>query len=163
MLTAEERARLYTEYRPKVLGYIRARVKGWQAEDLCQDVFEKAFRAADRYDPAQSAPGTWLFAITRNTVINHLRRTRPMEELPEALADEARTEGSLLREEILDTLAAALEKLPPELTNIIVLRYYDGLPLTAVAETLGMSYGAVKLRHQKALAALRLLLTDPIG
>ena len=44
------------------------------AEDLCQDVFEKAFRAADRYDPSRSAPGTWLYAITRNTVINYYRR-----------------------------------------------------------------------------------------
>ena len=163
MLTAEELARLYTKYRPKVLGYIRARVKGWQAEDLCQDVFEKAFRAADRYDPARSAPGTWLFAITRNTVINHLRRSRPTEELPEALADEGQIEDGLLQEEMLDTLAAALENLPPELTNIIVLRYYDGLPLMEVAAALGISYGAVKLRHQKALAALRPLLTDPAG
>jgi RNA polymerase sigma-70 factor (ECF subfamily) len=162
MLTVEEQARLYTEYRPKVLGYIRARVKGWQAEDLCQDVFEKAFRAADRYDPAKSAPGTWLYAITRNTVINYLRRTRPTEELPEALSDDARPEDGLMQEALLEELAVALEKLPEELTNIIVLRYHDGLPLTEIAAILGMSYGAVKLRHQKALTLLRTTLKTAV-
>lgn len=158
MLTAEELERLYAEYRPRVLGYIRARVAGWQAEDLCQDVFERAFRAAAQYDPAKSAPGTWLYAIARNTVINHLRRCRPTAELPEALADESAVEDGILGEETLEALAKALEGLPPELTDIVVLRYYDGLPLTAVADTLGLSYGAVKLRHQKALEMMRPLL-----
>ena len=41
------------------------------------------------------------------------------------------------------------------MTDIIVLRYYDGLPLTEIAETLGMSYGMVKIRHNKALSLLR--------
>ena len=162
MLTAEEQAQLYTDYRPKVLSYIRARVKGWQAEDLCQDVFEKAFRAADRYDPAKSSPGTWLYAITRNTVINYLRRTHPTEELPEALSDDARPEDGLMEEVLLEELAAALEKLPEELANIVVLRYHDGLPLTEIAGILGMSYGVVKLRHQKALTLLRTALKPAV-
>lgn len=160
MLTAEEQERLYVEYRGKVLGYIRARVRGWQAEDLCQDVFEKAFRAADQYDPQKSAPGTWLFTITRNTVISYLRRMRPMEELPEDLREDSLPEDSLLREDMLEELAATLEKLPEELTDIIVLRYYDGYPLTEIAGRLGLSYGAVKLRHQKALMLLRTALAD---
>ena len=158
MLTAEELSRLYTEYRPRVLGYIRSRVAGWQAEDLCQDVFERALRAAAQYDPEKSSPGTWLYAITRNTVINYLRRARPMAELPEALADDSAVEDGVLGEEALEELAAALEKLPEELTDIIMLRYYDGQPLTEIAVMLGLSYGAVKLRHQKALAMLRPLL-----
>ena len=56
---------------------------------------------------------------------------------------------------LLDELAAALEQLPDELTDIIVARYYDRLPLTEIAERMGLSYGAVKLRHQKALLLLR--------
>lgn len=156
MMTVEEQNRLYTQYYGRVLGYIRARVNNRaDAEDLCQDVFVKAFRAADRFDASRSAPGTWLYSITRNAVIDHFRRSRPTEELPEDLRDDALPEDGLLQNELLDRLAAALEKLPEELTDIIVLRYYDRLPLTEIAEKLGMSYGAVKLRHQKALALLR--------
>jgi RNA polymerase sigma-70 factor (ECF subfamily) len=39
--------------------------------------------------------------------------------------------------------------------QIIVLRYYDGKPLTEIAEIMHLSYGAVKLRHQNAVLMLR--------
>ena len=155
-MTLEEQNKLYTRYYGRVLGYIRSRMNSRaDAEDLCQDVFEKAFMAGDRFDPSRSSPGTWLYSITRNAVIDHFRRTHPTEELPEDLRTDELPEDGLLQTELLDQLAAALEKLPEELADIIVLRYYDRLPLTEIAQKLGMSYGAVKLRHQKALGMLR--------
>lgn len=155
-MTATEQTRLYTEYRDRVLGYIRARVNNREdAEDLCQDVFEKVFRAADRYDSEKAAPGTWIYAITRNAVIDYFRRNRPAEELPEDLASDELPEDAVMQTALLDALAAALEKLPDELADIVVARYYDRLPLTEIAERLGMSYGIVKLRHNKALKLLR--------
>ncbi|MBE7008741.1 MAG: sigma-70 family RNA polymerase sigma factor [Ruminococcaceae bacterium] len=161
-MTAAEQERLYTEYHDRVLGYIRARVSNREdAEDLCAEVFEKALRASDGYDAARAAQGTWIYAITRNAVIDHFRAARPRCELPEDLSDDALPEDGLLQTELLDSLAAALEELPDELTDIIVLRYYDRLPLTEIALRLGMSYGAVKLRHQKALALLKRKLADP--
>ena len=156
MMTPAEQEKLYTEYRGKVLGYIRSRINNRDdAEDLCEDVFVKVFAAGDRYDSEKASPGTWIYAITRNTVIDWLRRTRPGEELPEDLADEAQPEDEVMRTSLLDELAAALETLPNELTDIIVLRYYDRMPLTEVADRLGLSYGMTKLRHQKALALLK--------
>ncbi len=155
-MTATEQTRLYTEYRDRVLGYIRARVNNRDdAEDLCQDVFEKVFRAADRYDSEKAAPGTWIYAITRNAVIDYFRRNRPAEELPEDLASDELPEDAVMQTALLDALAAALEKLPDELADIVVARYYDRLPLTEIAERLGMSYGIVKLRDNKALKLLR--------
>ncbi len=155
-MTTAEQTRLYTQYRGKVLSYIRTRIYNREdAEDLCEDVFEKAFRAQDTYDASKSAPGTWLYAITRNAVYDYCRRVRPIGELPEDLSDEARPEDDLLNEDLLNSLAAALERLPAELTDIIVLRYYDRLTLTQIAEKLNISYGVAKLRHQKALTWLR--------
>jgi RNA polymerase sigma-70 factor (ECF subfamily) len=46
--------------------------------------------------------------------------------------------------------------------DIIVLRYYDGKPLTEIAQLMGLSYGAVKLRHQNAVIMLREALTGKI-
>ena len=156
-MTKEQQENLYKEYHDKVFSYIRARVERQEdAEDLCADVFVKVFRTAADYDPSRSAPGTWIYAITRNTVIDHYRRMRPVDELPEELSEEdSLPEDGVLQTEMLQALAAAMERLPEDLTDIIVLCYYDRLPLTQVAERMGISYGAVKLRHQKALATLR--------
>ncbi len=149
--------KIYTAYHDKVMGYIRARVRsGADAEDLCADVFEKIQRKLGDYDPSKAAVGTWVFTITRNTVIDHFRRTRPSEELDETLPDdEMVVEKDLLKTETLGELAAALKKLPQQLMDIVVLRYYDGKPLTEIAQMMGLSYGAVKLRHQNALLLLK--------
>ena len=98
----------------------------------------------------------WIYSITRDTVIDYYRRSRPPEdEHPEDLSDDSLPEKGVLNSETLEELAAALEHLPEELTDLIVLHYYDRLPLTELAPRLGISYGAVKIRHQKALTMLR--------
>ena len=101
-MTTAEQTRLYEEYRDRVLGYIRARVPNREdAEDLCEDVFLKVLRASGSYDDKKSAPGTWIYAITRNTVIDYFRRTRPSEELPEDLAEDDLPEDELMQAERL--------------------------------------------------------------
>jgi len=150
---------LYAQYSNKVMGYIHARVRNRaDAEDLCADVFEKVQRKLGDFDPSKASVSTWIFTITRNTVIDHYRRSKPSEELDENLSDDTEPDEGLLSSETLSELAGALRALPEELRDLIVLRYYDGKPLTEVAEIMGLSYGAVKLRHQSALAKLRKLM-----
>jgi len=91
-------------------------------------------------------------------VIDYFRRGKPSEELDENLSDETEVDEGLLRTETLSELAGALRALPDEMRDIVVLRYYDGKPLTEIAEMMGLSYGAVKLRHQSALVRLRKLM-----
>ncbi len=147
---------IYPQYYSKVMGYISSRIRNRaDAEDLCADVFEKIQRKLPDFDPAKASVSTWIFTITRNTVIDHYRRGKPCEELDENLSDDTELDESLLNNETLSELADALRALPEELRDIIVLRYYDGKPLTEVAEIMGLSYGAVKLRHQSAIVKLR--------
>lgn len=147
---------IYSQYYKKVMGYISSRIRNRaDAEDLCSDVFEKVQRKLPDFDPEKASVSTWIFTITRNTVIDHYRRSKPSEELDENLSDDTELDESLLNNEALSELAGALKALPEELRDIIVLRYYDRKPLTEVAEMMGLSYGAVKLRHQSALAKLR--------
>ena len=151
---------IYTDYSGKVMGYIRARVRSSaDAEDLHSEVFEKILRKIEGFDPEKASLNTWIFTITRNTVIDHFRRTKPTEELDENLSDNIELDEDLLNSETLGELAAALRKLPQQLMDIIVLRYYDGKPLTEIAEMMNLSYGAVKLRHQNAVLMLRQALT----
>ena len=159
-MNAPELENIYNQYSGKVMGYIAARVqRRADAEDLCADVFEKVFRKGDAYDQSKASISTWIFTITRNTVIDYFRRTRPTEEPDENLASDEEIDEGLLTQETLSELAGALAKLPEELQDIIVLSYYDGKPLTEIAMMMGLSYGAVKLRHQKALTLLRKAMT----
>ena len=147
---------LYQGYYSKVMGYIYSRIRNRaDAEDICSDVFEKVQRKLPDFDPEKASVSTWIFTITRNTVIDHYRRSKPSEELDENMSDGVELDENLLNNETLSELAGALRALPEELRDIIVLRYYDGKPLTEVAEIMGLSYGAVKLRHQSALVKIR--------
>ena len=147
---------IYTAYSGKVMGYIRARIRSSaEAEDLHSEVFEKILKKIGEFDPSKASLNTWIFTITRNTVIDYFRRSKPSEELDENLSDNIELDEDLLNSETLDELAAALKSLPPQMMQIIVLRYYDGKPLTEIAELMHLSYGAVKLRHQNAVLMLR--------
>ncbi len=147
---------IYTEYSGKVMGYIRARIRSRaDAEDIQSEVFEKILRKLDGFDPEKASLNTWIFTVTRNTVIDFYRRSKPSEELDENLSDDLELDEGLLNSETLSELAAALRKLPEQLRDIIVLRYYDGKPLTEIAGIMNLSYGAVKLRHQNAVLMLR--------
>lgn len=155
-MSVPELEQIYEEYYRRVMGYISARIRNHaDAEDLCADVFEKIAMKLPEYDETKAAIGTWIFTITRNRVIDFYRRSRPTEELDENLSDSAELDEDLLNSETLGELGDALNSLPRELTDILILRYYNGLPLTEVAKKMNLSYGAVKLRHQNALLLLR--------
>ncbi len=147
---------IYRTYSGKVMGYITARVqRRADAEDLCADVFEKVYRKIDDYDQEKAKIGTWIFTITRNTVIDYFRKSKPTEELDENLPSEGEVDESILEEETLKEMAQALAKMPPELQNIIVLVYYRKHTLLEVSRMVHLSYRTVKLKHQKALRFLR--------
>ncbi len=158
-MTPLEWEEVYLQYYGKVMGYVIARVQHRaDAEDICSEVFEKAFRKIGEYDHEKASLSTWIYAITRNTVIDYYRKRRPTEELDETMKSDFTVDSSLLKEETLGALAEALKALPQEQRDIIVLVYYDGKPLTEVARLMRLSYGAVKIRHQKALARLKELI-----
>ena len=147
---------IYSEYHDKVMAYIYARLRSKaDAEDLCQDVFVKVHAKLEGYDPAKASISTWIFSITRNSVIDFYRKSHPVAEMDESLPEDGAIDDGMLNEETLKELAAALEKLPMELRQIIVLRYYDSIPLTEIGKKLNLSYGAIKLRHAKALQMIR--------
>ncbi len=147
---------IYAQYSGKVMGYILSHVgRRAEAEDLCADVFEKVLRKYDGFDQSKASLSTWIYAITRNTVIDYYRRTRPTDELNEEMAGEGEIGDGLIENETLTELAGALRALPEDLRAIVVMMYYDKKPMTEIAGIMRLSYGAVKLRHQKALAMLK--------
>ena len=157
-LTAEA---LYENYHGKVFGYLLERTGNREdAEDLCSTVFEKLCRVLLTYDREKASLSTWVYTVTRNTFLDYCRRRRPSEILPEEPEAGEDLEERLIRTESLERLAEALGRMPRPERDIIVLRYYDGRPLTEIAELMNLSYGAVKLRHQNAVLMLRQALAD---
>ena len=96
---------------------------------------------------------TWLTRILINACNAELRRHRreiSMAELPETA------------QEAFDALPLrdAVGRLPRELKDVIILRYFTGLTLAETARTLNLPQGTVVTRQRKALRLLRLELTD---
>lgn len=150
---------IYSEYYPKVLQYIQNRSNGhMDAEDLAQNVFVKVFAKLDTFDPEKSAISTWIFNITRNTLIDHQRSMnfRQHDELSEFLADDSDDMlDRLILEEEQERLADALEVLTIEERDLIILHYYSEHTLLQVAEMMHRPYGQIKRLHVKALNKLK--------
>ena len=82
-----------------------------------------------------------------------------MLELIDNTVDSAeKPDETILNNEELEELACALEKLPQDQRDIIILLYYKNLERKNVAEMLGMTYGQLRYLHDKALRRLGELL-----
>ena len=145
---------IYEEYYQKVFSYINSRLNNYHdSEDLCEDVFTKVFKNIERFDEEKSALSTWIYNITRNTLIDFYRsRHESYELLDNYEYEEGRSDVS---ETELADLSRALNSLSSEEKDIIVLRYYEGYSLKEIGEKMKLSYGVVKLRHNAALAKMK--------
>ncbi len=145
---------IYEEYYQKVFSYINSRINNYHdSEDLCEDVFTKVFRNMEKFDESKSALSTWIFNITKNTLIDFYRTRHDSYELLDNYEYEEEKNG--VSEADLADLAAALNKLSSEEKDIIVLKYYEGYSLKEIGEKMSLSYGVVKLRHNSALEKMK--------
>lgn len=156
MYTETEKEEIYRTYHPKVYGYIVSRISDANtAEDIAADVFLKVYEKLGSFDETKASVSTWIYTITRNTLIDHYRTRRVLEEIPETLSGGEEVEDDICTAETLDELAKALLKLDERERTIIVLRYYRGTSLKDIAERLGISYAYVKVLQKSALGKLK--------
>ena len=149
-----EQSQIYEDYHMKVLRYIQGQVNDYYlAEDLCSDVFVKVYEKLGSFDEKKASISTWIFTITRNTLIDYYRTRKVTSEIPENLVYE--DDGSDVDDESLEKLAKGLENLDERSRNLIIKHYYEGKTLKEVAEELGISYAYSKILHQKALFLLK--------
>ena len=150
---------IYTQYCDKVFGFVRSKIfNQTEAEDIVQTVFLKVYSNLDQYDETKASLSTWIYTITRNTVYDYLKEKRghPVLELVDNTVDSAEEpDDSLLNQEALEELACALQKLPQNQRDIIILIYYHGKPKTEVAKILDITYGQLRYLHDKALSRLK--------
>ncbi|MGN0317282.1 MAG: RNA polymerase sigma factor [Lachnospira sp.] len=153
---------IYAQFHDKVTCFVRSKISNQtEAEDIVQTVFLKIFSNLDKYDEKKASLSTWIYTITRNTVYDYLKekRNHPMLELLEnTVESEDGADEIIINSEMLKELACALEKLPQNERDVIILVYYHEKRKTEVAEILGISYGQLRYLHDKAISQLKQML-----
>lgn len=128
------------------------------ARDLTQDTFMRAYQSIDRWRP-DALFRTWLFRIARNVAFDRLRRDKRVEfveldedaDIPDTAAG---PEAALETTQRYRLLEAALERLPAEHREILLLREIEEMSYEDIADVLDLHIGTVKSRLARARAAL---------
>jgi RNA polymerase sigma-70 factor (ECF subfamily) len=144
---------LYLRYADDVFGYVNSIVRDpHDAEDVTQTMFAKLMKSIVRYEERDVPFSAWILRVARNAALDHIRARRqiPFEEVraPDERDEQVGFERS-------QSLRDALERLPAEQREVLVLRHIGGLSPTEIAETLDKTEGAVHGLHHRGRKALR--------
>ncbi len=141
-----------------MLGQLRDRPL---AEELYQDVWQRVIAARAGWRP-DAAFGTWLYRIAHNRLNDHWRAQRHRPPAPvdadlrtAALADPDDPEGVASREETRLRLQQALDALPEDQREAVLLRLQQELSLEEIGRITGVGRETVKSRLRYALDKLR--------
>jgi RNA polymerase sigma-70 factor (ECF subfamily) len=133
------------------------------AEGHSQEIFLSVYKNIGQFE-GRSSFSTWLYAITLNSCRNALRKRQrrpaisehPIDELLDLLpSEEPDPEEATVAREERDLVQAALDALDDETRSILILRELDGLAYDEIAEIVGISLSATKMRIHRARLALR--------
>lgn len=134
------------------------------AADVVQEVFLRAWRAADRYDPTVASVRVWLFAIARNVVVDEARKSASRPVRPESddrLAHATPNAQDFAEGAVTEWLVEeALQRIGPQHRAVLVESYLRGRSHAEIAAELQVPVGTVRSRVFYGLKALRLALDE---
>jgi RNA polymerase sigma-70 factor, ECF subfamily len=151
---------LYMRYADNVFGYVRSIVRDHhEAEDVTQHVFAKLMTALPKYEAREVPFAAWILRVARNVALDHMRQRRaiPCEEVREL---DTRRDDQGDAQQVSLTLREALEVLPDEQREVVVLRHLVGLSPGEIAGRLGKTEPAIHGLHHRGRGALRTSLVD---
>lgn len=156
---------------PRLFGYLLHMARNRAvAEDLLQQTLLKVHRARAAYVRGAD-PLPWIYAIAHRTFLDEARRAKrqiwkvsrdPDGEIPDiaaAITGQAQADADAAAPrhdpELARAAIAALEMLPPQQREAVVLTKLDGKSIAEAAEIAGTSPGAMKVRAHRGYVALR--------
>ncbi|MDE0483596.1 MAG: sigma-70 family RNA polymerase sigma factor [Candidatus Poribacteria bacterium] len=160
---------LMKRYERRIFGYLLRSVRNYEdAEDLTLEVFFKAYRALDSWEP-KAKFSTWLYTIASNLAIDYHRSKarQPVYVFEDEDVIEARLvatdissnpEKQLEEKERGRIIREAVDELSSKQKAVFMLTRYEGLQIREVAEALGMAEGTVKIHLHRAMKKLQTLL-----
>ncbi len=133
------------------------------AEDLTQEVFSRVYIHLDQFRAETGTLHNWIVRISRNLMIDHLRRSRRSrwcggtQELETLNLEDDRLcapDRTAESEEAARIVTAALCRLPGELRQVLQMRYLEDMSYLEISELLGVPEGTVKSRISRARSRL---------
>jgi len=157
-----------TEYLDGLYGYAMALTRNHaQAEDLVQETYVRAIPPMGRLQTHSNMNG-WLFTILRNVWLNQLRKWRngPQmfqievgDDVSNSILEPSKNSYELYESKMeTERVRAAIQELPVQFLEIIVLREYEVLSYQEIASVLNCPVGTVMSRLARARKTLRTLL-----
>jgi len=149
---------LVDAYKDHVFNLVVRMVRqGALAEELCQDVFIKAYQQLAQFKQ-QARFSTWLFRIAYNTAVSALRKrqinTHSINENLTYIEDENREE----KERLLLLLQRTMEQLPAEEAALITLCYNEDKSIEEIAQITGLSRANVKVKLHRTRLKLKTMM-----
>ena len=151
---------IWNMYHSNLLAFIRKRVNDKDAaEDILQDVFVRIYSRIDTLEN-RSKLESWLYQITRNSIIDFYRSRKPMKELPEWLAQPQASREETNRRELSSCLAPMIQQLPEKYRHAVQLSEIERKTQSEIAEKENISLSGAKSRVQRGRALLKTMLHD---
>ena len=146
---------LYDRYFPRVLGYVRLRIRdSATCEDVTSHVFTTALAEIGRFR-GQGPFAGWLFQIARNAVYDAQRQRAAEPRVIDRAPPEPTPEERLLERERAEELRALIRVLQPEQQHLLALRYGAGLSYEEIGAVLDAVPATVRVRTHRILEQLR--------
>ena len=155
-------ATLYTAYVEKIYKYIYYKVGNpSEAEDLCEQVFLKAWEAIGRYTWYGYPFSSWLYRLAHNLVVDHYRTQREILPLNDTMLireEPIDPEVALARSLGANDLRRAILRLTPEQRQVICLKFIEGYSNSEIATLMQKKEGAIRALQYRALRSLQAIL-----
>lgn len=148
--------RLFAEHSQRLYAFVAYRTGDPAvAEEIVGDTFERVVRTRRRFDRNKGSEQSWIYAIAVNLVTDHQRRAgverRALENARDGCGD---VSDPLARVADRDELARALDRLAPDLREVLALRYGADLRLKDIAKLVGRPVSTVHERLHRGLRSL---------
>jgi len=145
---------LIERYEKKILSFIGHLLHTYRmdayVEDVCQETFYKAFKSLKTFRDNEATFSTWLYTIARNTALSELRKFKHVEISLEdtvstpQISNALQPEQELLKNEQVQKVRDAINKLPEKQRSALILREYEQLDYKAIAQILDLTVSSVK-------------------
>ena len=151
---------IWSKLNPQLKHFILSRVTEESvADDILQDVFVKIHsRFETLKNPAKVE--SWIYQITRNTIIDHYRTRKIEEEIPQNIAISEKMPEKIDSKTGFTSIKAIIETLPQPYAQALLLTEFEGLTQKELAQRLDISHSGAKSRVQRARKMLKAKLSQ---